>query len=348
MGRVRYVDKEILCDYELKEEFLEKLSLRIEDVIPLRKVFILITDKGKKILKITDSKKERIEFINSSLSYIREEYKDVLTYYTQDDGQVIYKGEDKNYVLLDLIEGRETIFSNPIEVNLCTKGIANMHVASKGLEDSINKDLSKDNYGVYLPKFFKDSKEELIDIKKFVMKFRFKSEFDEIFISEVDLYINEIRKAEELIAMLDYNSLLKDYSKKVLCHNDLAHHNFIVDGDKVKIIDFDFAKIDTRGVDIANYALKVIKHNCYDMKKFRAIINSYSEISELDKQDIKLIYSIFNFPRDFHSVSTDYYYKRKRWDYDVFLGRLKDKMELEIYRREFLHKFIEEFKDYFH
>lgn len=348
MSRVRYVDKEILCDYELKEEFLDKLSLKIEDVIPLRKVFVLITDKGKKILKITDSKEERIEFINNSLSYIREEYKDVLTYYTQDDGQVIYKGEDKNYVLLDLIEGRETIFSNPIEVDLCTKGIANMHVASKGLEDSISKDLVKDNYGVYLPKFFEDSKEELIDIKKFVMKFRFKSEFDEIFISKVDLYVNEIRKAQELIAMLDYNSILKDYSKKVLCHNDLAHHNFIVDGDNVKIIDFDFAKIDTRGVDIANYALKVIKHNCYDMKKFRSIINSYSEISELDKQDIKLIYSIFNFPRDFHSVSTDYYYKQKRWDYDVFLGRLKDKMELEIYRKEFLDKFIWEFKDYFH
>lgn len=348
MSKARYVDKEILCDYQLKEEFLDKLSLKIEDVIPLRKVFVLITDKGKKILKITDSKEDRIEFVNNALSYIREEYEDVLTYYTQEDGQVIYKGEGKNYVLLDLIEGRETTFSNPIEVDLCTKGIANMHVASKGLEDSMNNHLVKDNYGVYLPKFFKDSKEELIDIKKFVMKFRFKSEFDEIFISKVDFYVNEIRKAQELIAMLDYNSILKDYSKKVLCHNDLAHHNFIVDGDKVKIIDFDFAKIDARGVDIANYSLKAIKHNCYDMKKFKSIINSYSEVSELDKHDIKLIYSIFNFPRDFHSVSKDYYYKQKRWDYDVFLGRFKDKMELEIYRREFLEKFIDEFEDYFY
>lgn len=348
MSKFRYVDKEILCDYDLKEEFLEKLSLNIEDVIPLRKVFVLVTDKGKKILKLTDSKEGRIEFINKSLSYIREEYEDVLTYYTQDNGQVIYKSGDKNYVLLDLIEGRETAFSNPIEVDLCSKSIANMHVASRGIEGSIKKELLKDNYGVYLPKFFKESKEELLDIKRFIEKSRFRSEFDEIFMSKVDSYVDEIRKAQELIAMLDYNNILQDYSKQVLCHNDLAHHNFIIDGDKVKLIDFDFASIDARGVDIANYSLKAIKHNCYDMNKFKSIISSYSEVSKLDKYDIKLIYAIFNFPRDFHIVSTDYYYKQKRWDYDVFLGRLKDKMELEIYRREFLDSFIEEFKDYFY
>jgi len=346
MNKFRYADKEILCDYDLKEEFLENLALNIEDVIPLRKVFVLITDKGKKILKITDSNEERINFINDSLNYIREKYEDVLSYYPQENGQVLYKYDNKNYVLLDLIEGRETTFTNPIEIDLCSKSLANMHVASRGLENYINKDLLKDNYGIYLPNFFKSAKEDLIDIKKLVEKFKFKSEFDEMFISRVDLYIKEIIKAQELLSMLDYENILKDYSKRVLCHNDLAHHNFIVDGDKIMMIDFDFGKIDTRAVDIANYSLKAIKHNCYDMDKFKSIINSYNEISELDKYDIKLIYTIFNFPRDFYSVSIDYYYKRKRWDYDVFLGRFKDKMEMEIYRTEFLEKFIYEFEDY--
>lgn len=348
MNKARYVDKEILCDYNLNEEFLSKLSLNIEEVIPLRKVFILITDEGKKILKITDSKEDRIEFINKSLNYIRERYEEVLTYHAKENGEIIYKNKNKSYVVLDLIEGREATFTNPIEVDLCTKSIASMHLASIGLEDSLGKELIKDNYGVYLPQFLKESKEELLDIKKFVKRLRFKSEFDEIFMDKVDSYVNEIGKSQELLAMLDYNKILKDYSKKVLCHNDLAHHNFIVDGDKMKLIDFDFAKIDARGVDIANYALKAIKHNCYDMNKFKSILDSYSKVSELDKDDIKLIYSIFNFPRDFHSVSTDYYYKQKRWEYEVFLDRFKDKMELEIYRQEFIDNFITEFEDYFY
>ena len=348
MSKIRYVDKELLCDYDLSEDFLEKLSLKIEDVIPLRKVFILITDKGKKILKITDSKEERINFINESLNYIRKGYEDVLSYCPKEDGIVVYKHKDKDYVVLDLIEGREATFSNPIEIELCSKSIANMHVASRGLENYFDKEKAKDNFGVYLPKYFKESKEELLDIKRFVSKFRFKSEFDEMFISNVDIYLKEIKKSQELIAMLNYNNILMDYSKRVLCHNDLAHHNFIVDGDNVKLIDFDFARIDTRSVDIANYSLKAIKNNCYDMEKFKSIIRSYNEISTLDKDDIKLIYTIFNFPRDFHSITTDYYYKRKRWEYDVFLGRFKEKIQLETYRKEFLDKFIDEFEDYFY
>ena len=59
MVKTRYVDKGILCEYEFKEEFIDLLGIKITDVIPLRKVFVLFTDKGKKVLKITDSSKER-------------------------------------------------------------------------------------------------------------------------------------------------------------------------------------------------------------------------------------------------------------------------------------------------
>ena len=53
MVKTRYVDKNILCEYDFKEEFINLLGIKINDVIPLRKVFVLFTDKGKKVLKIT-------------------------------------------------------------------------------------------------------------------------------------------------------------------------------------------------------------------------------------------------------------------------------------------------------
>ena len=33
MNKFRYVDREILCQYDLNEEFFEELSLEIEDII---------------------------------------------------------------------------------------------------------------------------------------------------------------------------------------------------------------------------------------------------------------------------------------------------------------------------
>ncbi|WP_300382572.1 CotS family spore coat protein [Clostridium sp.] len=348
MNKLKYVDKEILCQYSLSEEFFNSLGLEIDDIIPLRKVFVLFTNEGKKILKITDSKEERINFINESLKYIKEEYPKVLSYFQCKSGRVINEYNNKNYVILDMIEGRESTFTNPVEVELCAKAIANMHNASKGIFNKFDANLINGNLGDYLPEYFKIALDDIESIKEYVKRLKNPSEFDCIFLENVDKYINQIKKTQELLAMTKYNEIIEDYNKRVLCHNDLAHHNFIVDGEDIKIIDFDYCKIDTRSVDIANYSLKAIKNSCYDMSKFKSIIDGYNSIDKLGKEEIKLIYILFNFPRDFVTISRDYYFKQKRWENEVFINRLKDKISVEVYRQNFLNSYILEMKDYFY
>ena len=247
-----------------------------------------------------------------------------------------------------MMEGREATFSNPVEVELCTKAMANMHSASRGIFNVLSTDTVKGNLGEYLPHQFNKAKEDLINIKEYVLKFRYKLEFDKLFLENVDKHINEIQKSIELLAMCNYNNLLEDFNKRVLCHNDLAHHNFIVDGNEIKIIDFDYCKIDTRAIDIANFAIKVIKNTYYDMDTFKLIIESYNSIDELSKDEIKLIYALLSFPKDFTTIIRDFYYKQKKWEYEVFLNRLKEKINNEIYREEFVNRFISDFSQYFY
>lgn len=348
MNKYRYIEKDILCQYDLSEEFFNKLPFEVEDIIPLRKVFILITNEGKKILKLTDSNEDRIEFINSALKYISRDFNNVLSYYENKDGKIIYISNNKKYIILDMVDGREATFTNPVEVEICSRAIAKMHKASKGIFNNLPIDTIKGNLGEYLPYYFNNSKDELERIKENVLKFKFKNEFDNMFLTSVDKKIDDIKKAIELISMCDYNDLLEDIDKRVLCHNDLAHHNFIIDGNDVKIIDFDYCKIDTRVIDIANFATKVIKNNYYDINKFKLIINSYTSIEKLNRKEIKLIYSIIRFPKDFVTIVKDYYYKQKSWEYEVFLNRFIDKINNDKYRNEFIEKFIEEMKEYFY
>ncbi|MBS5951805.1 MAG: CotS family spore coat protein, partial [Clostridium sp.] len=77
-------------------------------------------------------------------------------------------------------------------------------------------------------------------------------------------------------------------------------------------------------------------------------INSYNEVQKLNKDEIKLIYSILSYPRDFITISRDYYYKQKKWDYEVFLSRLNDKINNEEYRRRFIEEFIIDMNEYFY
>lgn len=348
MNKFKYVDKDILCQYNLSEEFFGSLGLEIEDITPLRKVFVLLTDNGKKILKITDSEEKRINFINEALKYIKEDYPKVLSYFQCGNDKVINEYKNKRYVILDMIEGREATFTNPVEIELCAKALANMHKASKGIFNKFDIDLIKGNLGEYLPECLSNTLEDIKNIKNYVGRLKNPCEFDDIFLVNVDKYLNQIEKTAELLAMTEYNKTLEDYNKRVLCHNDLAHHNFIVDGEDIKIIDFDYCKIDTRAVDIANYSLKAIKNSNYDMLKFKSIIEAYNSVEKLEKEDIKLIYILFNFPKDFVTISKDYYFKQKKWEYEVFLNRLKDKISAEEYRQDFLSSYIFEMKNYLH
>ena len=45
MNKNRYVERKVLCDYDLCEGLFDKLNLNVQDMIPLRKVFLLVTDK---------------------------------------------------------------------------------------------------------------------------------------------------------------------------------------------------------------------------------------------------------------------------------------------------------------
>lgn len=127
----------------------------------------------------------------------------------------------------------------------------------------------------------------------------------------------------------------------ILCHLDLAHHNFIIDEDEVNMIDFDYCKIDIRSMDIYNLIIKVIKNYLYDKEVISKIIKDYSSVSEVLDEEKEVIYAMLNYPRDFINISKDYYLKQKSWDYEVFLSRLKDKIEIDTFRSDLLRNINE-------
>ena len=337
MVKTRYVDKNILCEYDFKEEFINLLGIKINDVIPLRKVFVLFTDKGKKLLKITDSTKDRIDFIDKVLKIIESEYPMVLKYTRNTNGDIITVWKGKKYVLLDMVEGREATFTNPIEVELCTKAIAKMHIASNNIFKNISEEEIKKNSGENLINKMEEEYYTLLQLEELVNKYRYKNEFDNLFLQNVDNAKKDLIKTIEELKNSRYESLINNKENRVLCHNDLAHHNFIIDGDKVNIIDFDYCSIDMRIVDIYGYAMKVIKNLAYNEEIIELIIKSYDEVNKLEKEEVEILRKLINYPKDFISIATDYYFKQKAWSEEVFLSRLKNKLEIDKFRIEFLN-----------
>ena len=240
---------------------------------------------------------------------------------------------------MDLLQGREATFSNPIEIELCAENLAMLHNASNGLKEYLEKKYSKNMMDISLKDKFTMSYDNLCNLKEMVSKYKYKNEFDTLFMENVDKYLEEIVNVNNKLEKSSYISLRNMEDKISICHNDLAYHNFLNNDRDVNILDFDFMTIDLRVIDIADFILKSIKNVAFDINKMSLEINSYEKINKLSLQEKEVLGILIEFPRDFYSIVDDYYNKRKSWDYDVFLNRLLGKLDNESFRYEFLETY---------
>lgn len=343
MRKVKYGDKKLLCRYDLSKNFFDKLGLDILDITPLRKLYILNTTEGKKILKKVDYNEDRIKFIGESLEYVNKNFPYVMKMnkLQANDNYISWQGD--NYIVMDLIEGREASISNPIEVEMCSEALARMHKASQMISDALEPKEVPIKKSNNLVEYYKSIKEDLINIKDWVSCYTYKNEFDKLFLENCDRYIEEISKVNEMIWVSKYRDLLMDKELICLCHNDLANHNFIINENKINIIDFDYSTIDLRTLDITDFLLKWIKNSVFDINKGKLALESYDEIFKIKDEEYKLIYILMSFPRDIYSIIKSYYHKSKEWEEEVFLHRFKIKLENDVFRI----KFLDDYKEFY-
>ena len=342
---IRYKDKNYLSEYDLDVNLFSEFDLLVDDVIPVRKVFILNTDKGDKVLKKVGYNIEQLEFINYGIEYIRNNNFNRIIEFEKTKNKLIYvPWKDDIYCIMNLVEGRECEYSNPVDVMLASRALAELHRASEGLiyEETFERLLAKNKHRYLCGKIIENFTKKLTEIKFFKSISNInedKNEFDYIFLENAQYYEENIIKSINILKESEYYNLCKEKEKIVFCHHDLAHHNILINKEEVYFLDFDYAILDLKVHDICNFINKVIKNFAYDIDKCHSILNEYTKINPLDDRELKVLYGMLSFPEDFYSISRDYYTRKKQWSEEIFLSRLKKKVESRKDREVFLEAF---------
>ncbi|AGK95368.1 CotS family spore coat protein [Clostridium pasteurianum] len=333
-----YRDRAYLSKYDLDVKLFEKFDLKVLDLIPIRKVFLIITDKGDKILKRIDCTLEEFDFVVKALEYISTNFKRVMGFEDSIDGKKYAEWKGEFYCIMNKVEGRECEFSNPVDLAVSAKGLGELHKASEGFR---YKNSNKNICGNLL-KNVNRKKEEMLFFKRMVNLYENKSEFDDIFLMNVDSYIKKIDDCITFLNKTSYYKLCSEEDKIVLCHHDLAHHNIIINDDNAYFVDFDFSVIDLKIHDLCNFINKVTKDFSFDIDKARIILDNYCTANTLNKNEFNVLFGMLTFPEDFYDITKDYYSKRKDWEEKIFTSRLKRKIHFEADRQEFLKEFKQE------
>ena len=335
MFEMKYKDKPMLTEYDLDVELFNKYNIKVKDIVPVRTVFIVRTDKGDKVLKKIDYGADELNFIYEAIKYIKNKFTRVVDFEKVETGEIYLKWENETYCLMGLIEGSECEFSNPVDVAIAARGIGEFHKASEGFtyDNAI-----KNNCGKTI-KCFEKRLEEIRFFKSIVKMYDNKNEFDQLFLKNVDSYLSEIQNSINIMGKTHYYELCKQTDKIAFCHHDLAHHNIIINNEEAYFIDYDYSIIDLKVHDLCNFINKVIKNSIHDFKKCQLIITEYLSKNTLEHSEIEVLYGLLTFPQSFYEIARDYYTRRKNWDEELFLDKLKRRLELKEDNIEFLEEF---------
>lgn len=334
----RFWDKNYLSSYALDTRLFDMYDFVTLDAMPIRSVYLLTTNEGYKILKKIDYSLDELMFIFNALNIIRKEYPYIINFRKTVEGKpyAIYNGE--LYVVFDLIEGRECLFENPIDLRNTAQGLAKFHNAAHDIKLNFN---SRNNINKMVTRY-KHRIRDLESYKRIADIHVNKSEFDKIYIEYFDYYLNCSKAALQHISNSPYRALCED--KKTLCHHDLAHHNIIIGNDNnVYFIDFDYSVIDLPYHDLANLITKAAKNNSWSTDVLDTIIDAYKGVNGLSVDEAEVLYGYLIFPLDFYEITTGYYMKTKEWEEDDFLDKLRRKAGYKEDREEFLKYFREKF-----
>ena len=338
LENVRFKDKKALIQYDLDIDIFNNFTFLVEDIIPVRKVFILITNEGNKILKKIDFTVDDINFIYSGLEYIRKNsFHRVFSFVLNKEGKPYFTWNNKTYCVMDLINARESEYSNPLDIETCSRAIGELHKASEGFKSSSSIRLQ---CGKAINNF-KRKLQELELFKNLAEINDEKSEFDKIFIDGFEYYRNQILKSIDIIEKSSYFKLCSEEDKIVLCHHDLAHHNILIKEDEAYFVDFDYSVIDLKVHDLCNFINKIEKTCAYDIDKTRIVLKNYSITNSINKQELEVLYGLLTFPQDIFNIMKAYYTRTKDWNYVLFLEKLIKKNSFKKDREEYLNLYKE-------
>lgn len=337
LNKVRYMYRKYLTEYDLDTKLFDLWGIDVDDLYPLRKVFIIRSGDNKYILKNIDYDKRRYSFINDAVDYVRNNYSYLVSNKKSVSGRTVEQYNGKYYVLINLIEGRECSVENPMDLMIASKGLAEFHKAGSGIEF-----VSDQSYVDYrnITECFTDRINMLLRIKDMVSLYKYKNYFDEKFYDNVDSYVENIKRCISGINNIDMNKINNNRDSVVLCHNDLAYHNILIKDEKSYFIDFDYSRINYRVSDIAQFINKSIKNSDYDIKMYKTIMDNYEEVSPLLDEEKQLLKVLLNYPNDIVELMINYYYKKKDWSEEAFNSVMNLKLSQENSRKEFIDKLL--------
>ncbi|MHB8171814.1 MAG: CotS family spore coat protein [Thermincolia bacterium] len=327
------------------QEVLKHYSLRVKALVEIKKdkVWRLETDEGTLALKRVNYPAGELLFIRLVTDYlIKKGFLGLPQFFQTSQGESLAIWREQVFYLSRWLPGRQVDYNNKEDLAATVRALARFHLASRGFKPDLGCTV-RSNWGLW-PHHFAN---RLIHLKEFALLARGKihpTTFDRVFSSEVDRLYREGQQALDFLSTTSYR-FLAALGNEIgwVCHHDLAQHNVILNGHDIQFIDFDYSFLDLPHHDLASLLIRNLRIHNWSLAKAWEIIDQYTEVFPLDRDDLLVILAKIWFPQEFWQYAFTYYRENTKTEEDC-LVRLQWVIDMQEARKKFINSMLKEIR----
>jgi CotS family spore coat protein len=325
---------------ELVEKSQKYYGLEIDSIERIKNAYKILSHGKAYCLKLVKYNYGHSLFIISAMQYLTERGFDKIP-------QIIKTQNGKDYIsvgncyayLTEWIVSRQCNFDNPLDISMASSKLAELHKKSEGF--TITTEMEPRVGWFKWVETFNTRGDEILDFKHRIKNKASKSEFDCIYLENVENEENRARvSAQDLINSEYFNKMSIEVTKNGFCHHDFAHHNVLIQDDgSVNVIDFDYCILDTHLHDLASLLIRRMKNGKWDLSCANYVLQAYNSCYKLVQSDTPVMAALMEFPQDFWQIGIQYYWEKQKWGEDFFINKLNKIIEDRDERQEFIENF---------
>lgn len=293
---------------------LEKYDFEVIRAGRTRGAILCETNKGPLLLKECTMKPARVKVLEMLLNYLSASSINVDCILKNKEGDTISSDEEGNqYIVKKWYIGRECDVSNPDDIYEGAKNLARLHtVMIKPPDDFLEtgKPISTQNlYTVYIR-----HNQEMKRIRNFMRNVGRKTEFELAVLNCYEELYSEALAATEALRNSGYDMLFsKAVKDNTFIHGNYNYHNILFGVFEMATTNFDHASINIQLQDLYTYLRKVMEKNNWSVEIGDKILNDYSAIKPISKDEMNVMKIMLMYPEKFWKIMNNYFNKNKAW-----------------------------------
>ena len=178
-------------------------------------------------------------------------------------------------------------------------------------------------------------------VKTYIWNKKQRNDFELNFLLAFDFFYEDAKKALKLLKDYDYDSFYKESMLKGLgCHGNYTYHNILITKEGVAITNFEKCCIGVQIMDLYQLFRKCMEKNNWDKNYGHTILNGYTSVRNISKEEYRILYLLLLYPEKFWKVTNYYINNKKSWISKRNIEKLTILQEQASYKNEFLKEFF--------